>query len=135
MAAKEKATFEPSAQTRDLEARAERDNESFMKVGQAQGPQVNPGPPAFEGDGNSEDVVANYVGVDPIYQNYANETEAPLVGDGIEDQLHEQFVENLDPQPEAPVAEEDEPSEEDTGGGESTNTSDAGGTSKPPSSS
>jgi hypothetical protein len=62
----------------DLEARLERKNENpDVHVPVA----VNPNPVGEE----------EYIGTDPIYQNYANETEKPLAGDGAEQQVVEDF--------------------------------------------
>ena len=55
--------------------------------------------------------VENYVGVDPIYQNHANDTEAPMKGSGPEDKLLESLDEGAT---EVPAKEDsDEPSLED----------------------
>lgn len=54
----------------DLERRLENSNESESRVGKTV--KVNPNP--FGAD--------DYAGTDPIYQNYANETEKPLRAEG-----------------------------------------------------
>jgi hypothetical protein len=69
----EYTTSKPTSQL-DLEARLERDNEN---------PEVHvsvPVNPSYEAEGE-------YVGTDPIYQNYANETEKPLAGEGPEQKV------------------------------------------------
>lgn len=72
---------------------------------------------APEDDGNARDFTGGaddtekYVGVDPIYQNHANDTEAPGKGSGVEDKL----LDSLDKgATEVPAKEDsDEPSLED----------------------
>lgn len=62
-----KAQYSKPASELDLEARQKKDYQPSSVVGQAQDPQVSDN---------------GYVAVDPIYQNHANDTEAPVKAEG-----------------------------------------------------
>lgn len=82
----------PTSQV-DLEQRLAAD---FRTDGATDGPVTSGGHlvvsgPAFVGDGNDPSA---YVGVDPIYQNYANETEKPFAFEGVEGESVEHMLGN-----------------------------------------
>ena len=78
---KEEAQYAPPASQVDLAERLESGNASHRVLSTADIAVQEPRPEDVEG----------YVNVDPIYQNYANETEKPLQGDGgPEGQLEEE---------------------------------------------
>lgn len=80
---KEKVEYTRPASQLDLEARLERDNESPLAVVRAE---------------NRRDVFGEdepYVNVDPIYQNHANDTEAPLEAEeGVDKDAEDAFRES-----------------------------------------
>lgn len=74
----EEAVYTKPTSQLDLEARLERDNEN----------------PAAHVPGYSNPAsfgVEDYVGTDPVYQNHANDTEAPLKAEGGAEQKAEEF--------------------------------------------
>ena len=62
-----KANYEKPASQVDLEARQKKDYQPSSVLIKGEDPQVSDN---------------GYIGVDPIYQNYANDTEAPLKSEG-----------------------------------------------------
>ncbi len=97
---KEKANFEPPASQVDLERRQESGNASdrvlstsdeyARRQAEKSDDEKDEGVRSFAVEGNDLD---NYVGVDPIYQNYANESEAPLKAEDGPEQVLEEAVE------------------------------------------
>lgn len=92
MADNEKANYEKPRTQVDLEARLENGNASSKVLSTADNA------PQAEDDGNGRDyrVEGNetdaYLNVDPMYQNYANDTEAPhLSEEGPEADLEDQL--------------------------------------------
>jgi hypothetical protein len=118
MATKKKAEFTKSTAQVDLEARLESGNKSDRVLSTADSYEA----PKDEGgrdmrvEGND---VSAYVGVDPIYQNYADETHMPRKGEAADDKVTEQFVKNLNPVVEGPVEVEDEEDDDTPSTGES----------------
>jgi heat shock protein HspQ len=85
--------YTPSEAQLDLERRQGNDNESSLRIGQTVQPHESP----FTGNG--------FVNVDPVYQNFANEVDEPLLADsGATRVAEDQF------DPSVPV-EADEPEE------------------------
>lgn len=75
----------PTSQ-RDLEARHKADYRTDVSH-EPEDRDAYSAPYAVEG--NNLDA---YVGVDPCYMTYANDTEKPLVGDGIEDKVAKELL-------------------------------------------
>lgn len=85
MAEKEKVVYSKPTSQVDLEARLKNGNAAATLTD-----PINPGMPDVEA-GNL------YVGTDPIYQNHANDTEAPLQADkGVERKAEENFLSSYD---------------------------------------
>lgn len=85
MAAQKKAVYEPPSSQVDLANRLENGNESNAVLSTSDAAverQAKREEEAGEDTGRPMTVegndVSGYIGVDPIYANYANETEAPL---------------------------------------------------------
>lgn len=106
----------PASQV-DLEERQKKGNQSA---------RVLPSAPQFEGgkdDGRARQMTVpgndtdGYIGVDPVYQNYANETEAPIEADeSAESKVADEYADQAEvAQLSQPVAkvERDEENEED----------------------
>jgi len=97
---KEEANYEPPASQVDLERRQESGNASdrvlstsdeyARRQAEKSDDEKDAGVRSFAVEGNDLD---NYVGVDPIYQNYANESEAPLKAEDGPEQVLEEAVE------------------------------------------
>lgn len=125
-----KAEYSKPTSQVDLEARLESGNKSSRVLSTADNYEA----PADTEPGRDMRVedndVSNYVGVDPIYQNYAEDTHAPLVSEGDdkspEDKVAEQFVANLSPVVEGPVKTDDDDKDKET-----TTTGESGGPSTP----
>jgi hypothetical protein len=82
--AKPKVEYTKPTSQLDLEARLGEDAED-EKLGTPLFPLKNPDlDPTEDGD----------VGTDPVYQNYANETDAPLAAEGGADQLAEEAAQD-----------------------------------------
>lgn len=97
--AKEAVYTKPTSQ-RDLEARLEVENE--REDSKVVGPK---NPDDFTEEG--------YIGVDPIYQNHANDTEAPIKADeGPEAKVVEQYRESVLSHLEESGSSEEKPAEE-----------------------
>ena len=91
MAAPKKAQYAPPSSQVDLAERLENENRSNAVLStsdEAVKRQAEQEEKAGKDEGRVMVVEGNdlsgYVGVDPIYANYANKTEAPLVGDDEE---------------------------------------------------
>ena len=91
-----KAKYSKPASQLDLEARLKNDNKSDRVLSTAEVAE------APKDDGNARDFrvegndTSGYIGTDPVYQTYANETDAPLVGEkNPEETVAEDFVERL----------------------------------------
>lgn len=119
MATKKKAEYAKPASQLDMEARLESGNKSTRVLSTADAYEA----PEETNDGRDMRVekndVTKYVGTDPIYQNYAEETHQPLVGDGVDDKVAKSFVENLNPVVEGPVKVEDDEDDDTASTGES----------------
>lgn len=93
---KKEAEYSKPASLVDLEERQERENESQLKVHTAEG-----GGAHAEDDGQARDYGENagdpaYIGVDPMYAVYANDTEKPgRAEEGPEKVLEDAVYENL----------------------------------------
>ncbi len=117
MAQKEKAQFSKPNSQLDLEHRLETGNKSFRELSTS---DTFEAPDGDDGTGRDYRVEGNetdgYVGTDPMYQTYANETEAPGVAEeGPEAEVFAQFDEALHREPEAKDDDEDvEEGENDT---------------------
>lgn len=102
----DKATYEKSAAELDLETRLENGNQSHRILTTA---EAYVAPTEEEAQGRDFRVEGNkvdgYVGVDPIYQTYANKTDAPVTNKSksVIDKVTEEFVANLNPVVEAPT--------------------------------
>ena len=83
MAAKQKVEYTKPTSQLDLEARL--DSEDDEKLGTPLFPMKNP---------DLEPTKDGYVGTDPVYQNFANDTEKPLAADGGADQLAEEAAQD-----------------------------------------
>jgi hypothetical protein len=101
-ASKDKAQYAPPASQVDLEARLESGNASDRYLStsdMAFERQAEQEEAAGEDTGRPMTVEGNdtdgYVAVDPIYANYANETEAPLESDDEENPENKLFAENF----------------------------------------
>lgn len=83
MAGKPKVEYTKPTSQLDLEARLDSDEDEAL--GTPLFPMKNPDlDPTEEG----------YVGTDPVYQNFANETDKPLAADGGADQLAEEAAQD-----------------------------------------
>ena len=94
--AKDEAQYAPSNAQLDLEARLENENKSARVVSTA---EIYEPPEDDEGreyavEGNELD---EYVGANPEYMTYANETEKPYASEGAEAEVTDQFVEAMQP--------------------------------------
>lgn len=90
---KEKATYSKPTSQVDLEARLKADAEETSPPPRKKGEDFDaPGPFNVQGAVNpdGEPTEDGYVGTDKIYQNYANETDAPLQADEGADKLAEE---------------------------------------------
>jgi hypothetical protein len=97
----EEAKYDKPTSQLDLEARLERENENT----DAHVPGYT-NPVSFG--------VENYVGTDPIYQNHANDTEAPLnAEEGAEKTAEELFRESHESHLQDPPPAKDEPDTKD----------------------
>lgn len=110
--ARKKAEYAKPASQLDLEARLENDNRSPRILTTSENYVA---PEGDEGrdmrvEGNKTD---NYIGTDPMYQNYAEETHAPKAGSGVDDKVAKSFVENSNPNPEPSVKDEPEGDDEE----------------------
>lgn len=75
-------------------------------------------------EGNQTDA---YVGTDPIYQNYANETEAPLGSEkGVEAKLEDRIIDTVPSVPSKEAAKDEEAGDKDSGSRASVPASSAG---------
>jgi hypothetical protein len=99
---KKKAQYEPPTSQVDLAARLESGNASDRVVSTSnEAARRDAEQEVDEGrimivEGN---VLDGYVGVDPIYQNYANKTEAPLTGDNDKNPENALFEEGFGQMP------------------------------------
>lgn len=90
----DKATYTKPASQLDLEARLENENTSELRLSDApsrvdEEPVREDGARDYRVEGND---VSAYVGVDPIYQNYADETHKPSrADDGAEAEVFERL--------------------------------------------
>jgi hypothetical protein len=77
----EKAQYEAPASQVDLKRRQDNDNKSdrVLSTSDEYDPQELGEAREFVVEGNDQ---SQYIGTDPIYANYANETEAPLKAEG-----------------------------------------------------
>jgi len=142
MAEKKKtAEYAPPASQVDLAARLESGNASDAVLSTsdlAVERQAEQEEKAGEDAGRVMQVEGNdvegYVAVDPIYANYANETEAPLVGDDEDNPENQLFAEGFGQLPTHSWEIDDETKEKfaDDGSGPSTESADSDDSSPTP---
>lgn len=102
MASKEKAQYAPPASQVDLDARIEDGNASTRELSTSEtykGNTEESEHAPYEVEGND---VSQYIGTDPVYANYANDTEAPLAVEGDdnpEGEIFDNFVKSSLPGP------------------------------------
>lgn len=117
---KEKAQYSKPSSQLDLEERQENENRSpriLSTSDQYEAPEQDDNARDFTVEDNELD---GYVGTDPVYQNYAVDTDKPMPAEeGAESKLEKEFLGSLDPDPQKQdAASEDEEGEE--GGGEAS---------------
>jgi hypothetical protein len=112
---KDESVYAPSAAQVDAEQRRENDNKSSKVLSTAE---------VYEPDssdtgrdyGRTGEELEGYVGTDPMYQNYAEDTEKPGVGEGVDDEIADDFVEAKSPEVATPDSLDEDSTDE--GGGE-----------------
>lgn len=115
------AVYAPSAAQVDAEERRANENRSSKVLSTAEIYEPNESDTGRDyGDVDR----SGYIGVNPEYQTYASETEKPGMGDGVDDEIADDFVAAKEPEVTTPDS-----LDEDEGGGSDSPPSD------PPSSS
>ncbi len=120
-----KAEYTKSAAQVDLEERQKRDNENpnlILSTFEGERPEVEDDSARdFTIEGNKTDA---YVGVDPVYQNYASTTEKPLRSEkGAEKALEDEVYGNKDGNVDEDESDESDDSADDKKDEDSTQSS------------
>jgi hypothetical protein len=109
---KDEAQYAQPTSQLDLERRLESGNRSdrVLTTADSYEPDEEDTGRSFAVEGNELD---NYIGTNPEYMTYANQTEAPLVADdSAEEQVADDFVAGMQQHGQAEESDEDEAAEE-----------------------
>jgi len=114
----DEAQYAPSAAQLDAEERRANENRSSKVLSTA---EIYEADESDSGRDYGDVDRTGYVGVNPEYQTYSSETEKPGVGEGVDDEIADDFVNAKDPEASTPDSLDDE----DEGGGSDSPPSDS----------